>query len=125
MPQVPKSVYSTKLKKKTHTHKNIPCIIPVLMDSLSQLCVENHGAHPTSSVMDHPLMHISRFPRAYRGEEQMAVVERRNRTWNVPGGLGIKGQPSSSGSVGSVSGGRTEIPHALKQLSSMLQLLSP
>ena len=87
------------------------------MDSLSQLCVENHGAHPTSSVMDHPLMHISRFPRSYRGEEQMAVVERRNRTWNVPGGLGIKGQPSSSGSMGSIPGRRIEILHALKQLS--------
>ena len=54
VPQVSKSVYSTKLKH-THTHtKNIPYIIPALMDSLSQECVENHGAHPTSSVMDHP-----------------------------------------------------------------------
>ena len=87
--------------------------------------MQTHGAHPTSSVMDHPLMHISRFPRSYRGEEQMAVVEGKNRAWNVPGGLGIKGQPSSSGSMGSVSGGRTEIPHVLKQLSSRLQLLSP
>ena len=87
--------------------------------------METDGAHPTSSVMDHPLMHISRFPRAYRGEEQMAVVERKNRVWNVPGGLGIKGQPSSSGSMGSIPGGRTEISHALKQLSSKQQLLSP
>ena len=87
--------------------------------------METHGAHPTSSIMDHPLMLISRFPNSYKGEEQMAVVERKNRAWNVPGGLGIKGQPSISGSVGSVFGGRTEIPHALKQLSSMLLLLSP
>ena len=55
----------------------------------------------------------------------MAVVERKNRAWNVPGGSGIKGQASSSGSVGSILGGRTETPHALKQLSSVLQLLSP
>ena len=54
----------------------------------------------------------------------MAVVEGKNRAWNVPGGSGIKGQASSSGSVGSILGGRTETPHALKQLSSMLQLLS-
>ena len=55
----------------------------------------------------------------------MAVVEGKNRAWNVPSGPGIKSQPSSSGSVGSLPGGRTEIPHALKQLSLMLQLLSP
>ena len=54
----------------------------------------------------------------------MAVVERKNRAWNVPGGPGIKSPPSNSGSVGSIFGGRTEIPHALKQLSSMLQLPS-
>ena len=55
----------------------------------------------------------------------MAVVEGQNRPWNVPGDPGIKGQPSSAESVGSILGGRTEIPHALKQLSSMLQQLSP
>jgi len=55
----------------------------------------------------------------------MPVVEGKNRAWNVPAGLGIKGQPSSAESVGSILGGRTEIPHALKQLSSILQLLSP
>ena len=55
----------------------------------------------------------------------MPVVEGKNRAWNVPAGLGIKGQPSGAESVGSILGGRTEIPHALKQLSSMLQLLSP
>ena len=54
----------------------------------------------------------------------MAVVEGKNRARNVPGGPGIKSPPSNSGSVGSIFGGRTEIPHALKQLSSMLQLLS-
>ena len=42
----------------------------------------------------------------------MAVVEGKNRAWNVPGGPGIKSQPSSSGSMGSIPGGRTEIPHA-------------
>ena len=47
----------------------------------------------------------------------MAVVEGKNRAWNVPGGSGIKGQASSSGSVGSILGGRTETPHALEQLS--------
>ena len=55
----------------------------------------------------------------------MAVVEGQNRPWNVPGGPGIQGQPSSAESMGSILGGRTEIPHALKKLSSMLQLLSP
>ena len=55
----------------------------------------------------------------------MVVVERKDRAWNVPGGLGNKGQPSSSGSMSSIPGGITEIPHALKQLSSMLKLLSP
>ena len=55
----------------------------------------------------------------------MPVVEGKNRAWNVPAGPGIKGQPSSAESVGSILGGRTEIPHALKQLSSILQLLSP
>ena len=55
----------------------------------------------------------------------MAAVEGKNRAWNVPGGPGIKSQPSSSGSVGSIPGGRLEIPNALTQLSSMMQLLSP
>ena len=55
----------------------------------------------------------------------MVVVEGKNRVWNVPGGPGIKSQPSSSGSVGSIPGGRIEIPNALKQVSSMMQLLSP
>ena len=55
----------------------------------------------------------------------MAVVEGKNRAWNVPSGPGIKSQPSSSGRVGSIPGERSEIPHALKQISSMLQLLSP
>ena len=54
----------------------------------------------------------------------MAVVEGKNRARNVPGGPGIKSPPSSAESVGSIPGGRSEIPHALKQLSSMLQLLS-
>ena len=54
----------------------------------------------------------------------MAVVEGKNRAWNVPGGPGIKSQPSSAEIVVSIPGGRTEIPHALKQLSSMLQLPS-
>ena len=55
----------------------------------------------------------------------MAVVEGQNRPWNVPGGPGIQGQPSSAENVGSILGGRTEIPHALKKVSSMLQVLSP
>jgi len=55
----------------------------------------------------------------------MAVVERKNRAWNVSGGLGIKGQLMTSGSMGSIPGGRTEISHALKKLSSILQLLIP
>ena len=55
----------------------------------------------------------------------MAVVEGKNRARNVPGGPGIKSPPSSAESVGSVPGRRTEIPHALKQLSSMLRLLTP
>ena len=55
----------------------------------------------------------------------MVVVEGKNRVWNVPGGPRIKSQPSSSGNVGSIPGGRTEIPHALKKVSSMLQVLSP
>ena len=55
----------------------------------------------------------------------MPVVEGKNRAWNVPAGPGIKGQPSGAENVGSILGGRTEIPHALKQLSSILQLLSP
>ena len=55
----------------------------------------------------------------------MAVVEGKNRAWNVPGGPGIKSPPSSAESVGSIPAGRTETPHALKQLSSVLQLLSP
>ena len=55
----------------------------------------------------------------------MFAFEEKNRAWNGPGGPGIKSQPSSSGSVGSIAGGRTEIPHALKQLSLMMQWLSP
>ena len=55
----------------------------------------------------------------------MTVVEGKNRAWNVSGGPGIKSQPSSAENVVSIPGGRSEIPHALKQLSSMLQLLSP
>ena len=118
VPQVAESVYSTKLKKK------IPYTSPAT-DGLSQKPVESQEVHPTSSVMDHTLKHISRIPTSSRGEEQIAVVEGKNRPWNVPGGPGIKGQPSSAESVGTIPGGRTEIPHALKQLSSMLQLLSP
>ena len=55
----------------------------------------------------------------------MAVVEGKNKAWKVPGGPGIKSPPSSTESVVSIPGGRSEIPHPLKQLSSMLQLLSP
>ena len=55
----------------------------------------------------------------------MAVVEGKNRARNDPCGPGITSPLSSAESVGSVPGRRTEIPHALKQLSSMLQLLSP
>ena len=94
-------------------------------DRFSQETAETQEVHPTSSVMDHSLKHTSRFPRSSRLEEQIAVVEGTNRPWNVPGGQGIKSQPSSAESVGSILGGRTEIPHALKQLSSMLQQLSP
>ena len=65
-----------------------------------------------SSVVDQALLHISRIPRLCRTEKWMAAVEGKNRAWNVPGGPGIKSQPSSSGSVGSLPGGRTEIPHA-------------
>ena len=97
---------------------------PSHSQSVSGICA-NPRTHPTSSVMDHPLLHISRFPRSCRGEKWMVVVEGKNRVWNVPGGPGIKSQPSSSGNVGSIPGGRTEIPHALKKVSSMLQVLSP
>ena len=55
----------------------------------------------------------------------MSVFEEKNRAWNIPHGPEIKSQPSSSGSVGSIPGGRTDIPHALKQVSLMLQWLSP
>ena len=55
----------------------------------------------------------------------MTVVEGKNRAWNVPSGPGIKSPPSSAESVVSIPGGRIEIPHPLKQLSSMLQLMSP
>ena len=55
----------------------------------------------------------------------MAVVEGKNKAWKVPGGPGIKSPPASSESLGSIPGRRTEIPHAMWQLSSMLQLLSP
>ena len=48
------------IKKKK---KSIPYIRPA-SDGLSQESVETHRAHLTSSVMDHPLMCISRFPRS-------------------------------------------------------------
>ena len=35
--------------------------------------------------MGHSLLHISRFPRSYRGEEQMVAFEGKNWAWNVPG----------------------------------------
>ena len=35
--------------------------------------------------MGHSLLHISRFPRSCRGEEQMVAVEGKNWAWNVPG----------------------------------------
>ena len=60
VPQVAESVYSTKFKKKK---VNIPYTSPAT-DGLSQESVEIHGAHPTSPVMDHSLMCISRFPRS-------------------------------------------------------------
>ena len=47
----------------------------------------------------------------------MAVVEGKNRAQNVPHGPGIKTPSSSAGGAGSIPGGRTMIPPALKQLS--------
>ena len=55
--QVAEAVYSTNLKKK------IPYACPAT-GSLSQEPVQTQGSHPTSSIMDYPLMHISRFPRS-------------------------------------------------------------
>ena len=64
VPQVAEFVYSTKLKKKKkQKNANIPYISPAT-DGLSQESVQTHGAHPTSSIMDHPLTRISRFPRS-------------------------------------------------------------
>ena len=57
VPRVAESVYSTKLKKK------IPYTSPTT-GRLSQESVETQEVHPTSSVMDHHLMRISRFPRS-------------------------------------------------------------
>ena len=98
--------------------KKIPYACPAT-GGLSQEPVQTQGSHPMSSIMDYPLTHISRFPRSDRGEEQIAVVEGKNRAWNVPGGQGIKSPPSSAECVGSIPAGRTEIPHILTQLSLM------
>ena len=118
--QVAEPVHSTKRKQNKTKHSIYK---PSHSQTVSGTCA-NPGTHPTSSVMDHPFLHMSRFPRSCCGEKCIVEVEGKNRAWNVPGGPGIKSQSSSSGSMSSIPGGRTETPHALMQLSAMLQLLS-
>ena len=45
--------------------------------------------------------------------------------WDFPSGPGVKNLPCNAGDTGSLSGGRTKMPHAEEQLSPHTQLLSP